>query len=91
MVFVTYVFKYRFHSKTACPVGKGTEFFPTQMAHRLALLSVSIALSHTSADAVKEATVGNWSTGSHTCSTFPLYSFISSTRRDSSGYDLARD
>ena len=42
-------------------------------------------LGHTSANAVK-ATAGGWSTGSSTCSTFPLHSLMSSARREGSEY-----
>ena len=55
------------------------------MAHRAAPISVSIALGHASANAVK-ATAGGWSTGSSTSLTFPLHSQMSSTRREGSEY-----
>ena len=54
--------------------------FPAPMAHRAAPISVSVALGHTSVNAVK-ATAGGWSTGSSACLTFPLHSFILSARR----------
>ena len=50
--------------------------FPRPMAHRAAPISVSIALGHTSANAVK-ATAGGWSTGSSASLTFPLHSHMS--------------
>ena len=55
------------------------------MAHRAAPISVSIALGHASASAVK-ATAGGWSTGSSAGLTFPLHSHMSSTRREGSEY-----
>ena len=55
------------------------------MAHRAAPISVSIALGHASANAVK-ATVGGWSTGSPASLTFPLHSHMLSTRREGSEY-----
>ena len=55
------------------------------MAHSAALISVAIALGHTSANAVK-ATVGGWSTGSSASLTFPLHSQMSSTRQEGSEY-----
>ena len=58
---------------------------PAPMAHRAAPISVSVALGHTSANAVK-ATAGGWSTGSSACLTFPLHSLMSSTRREGSEY-----
>ena len=60
---------------------------PAPMAHRAASISVSVALGHTSATAVK-ATAGGWSTGSSACLTFPLYSLKSSARREGSEYHL---
>ena len=45
------------------------------MAHRMAPISVSIAIGHTSADAVK-ATARGCSTGKYACSTFTLYSYM---------------
>ena len=56
--------------------------FPAPMAHRAAPISVSIALGHASANAVK-ATAGGWSTGSSGSLTFPLpFSYIErETRR----------
>ena len=58
---------------------------PTPMAHRAASISVSVALGHTSVNAVK-ATAGGWSTGSSTCLTFPLHSLMSNARREGSEY-----
>ena len=55
------------------------------MAHRAAPISVSIALGHSSANAVK-ATAGGWSTGSSASLTFPLHSHMSSARREGSEY-----
>ena len=55
------------------------------MAHRAAPISVSIALGHASANAVK-ATAGGWSTGSSASLTFPLHSHMSSARREGSEY-----
>ena len=55
------------------------------MAHRAAPVSVSIALGHTSVNAVK-ATAGDWSTGSSTSLTFPIHSHMSSARREGSEY-----
>ena len=43
------------------------------MVHRAAPISVSIALGHASANAVK-ATARDWSTGSSASLTFPLHS-----------------
>ena len=54
-------------------------------AQRAAPISVSIALGHASANAVK-ATAGGWSTGSSASSTFPLHSDMSSARRERSEY-----
>ena len=51
------------------------------MAHRAAPVSVSIALGHASANAVKAA-AGGWSTGSSACLNFPTpFSFIERQRR----------
>ena len=47
--------------------------FPRLMAHRAAPISVSVALGHASANAVR-ATAGGWSTGSSACLTSPLLS-----------------
>ena len=58
---------------------------PAPMAHRAAPISVSIALSHVSANAVR-ATAGGWSTGSSACLTSPLLSHLSSARREGSEY-----
>ena len=55
------------------------------MAHRVAPISVSIALGHASANAVRATAVG-WSTGSSSSLTFPLHSHMSSTRREGSEY-----
>ena len=55
------------------------------MAHRAAPISVSIALGHASANAVK-ATAGGCSTGSSASLTFPLLSHMSSARREGSEY-----
>ena len=55
------------------------------MAHRAAPISVSIALGHTSANAVT-ATAGGWSTDSSASLTFPLHSHMSSARREGSAY-----
>ena len=46
-------------------------------------ISVSVALGHASANAVK-ATVGGWPTGSSASLTFPLHSHMSSARREGS-------
>ena len=59
--------------------------FPGPMAHRAAPISVSIALGHASANAVK-ATAGVWSTGSSASLTFPLHCHMSSARREGSEY-----
>ena len=48
---------------------------PTPMAHRVALLSVPLALGHMSANAVK-ATAGGWSTDGPVCLTSPLHSTV---------------
>ena len=55
------------------------------MMHRAASISVSIALGHASATAVK-ASAGGWSTGSSAGLTFPLHSHMSSARREDSDY-----
>ena len=60
---------------------KNSKSFPRPMAHRAAPISISIALGHASANAVK-ATVGGWSTGSSACLTSPLLSHFSSARRE---------
>ena len=57
--------------------------FPRPMAYRVAPISVSIALGHASANAVK-ATAGGWSTGSSVSLTFLLHSHMSSARREGS-------
>jgi len=59
--------------------------FPRPMAHRAAPISVSIALGHASAKAVK-ATAGGWSTGGSAYLTSPLLSHLSSARREGSEY-----
>ena len=58
---------------------------PAPMAHRVAPISVSAAIGHTSVNAVK-ATAGGWSTGSYACLTFALHSLTSSTKREGSEY-----
>ena len=57
------------------------------MAHRATPISISIALGHASANAVK-ATVGGWSTGSSASLTFSLHSLLSNARREGSEYHL---
>ena len=59
--------------------------FPRPMAHRAVPISVSIALGHASANAVKATTWG-WSTGSSASLNFPLHSHMSSARREGSEY-----
>ena len=59
--------------------------FARPMAHRAAPISVSLALGHASANAVK-ATAGGWSTGGSASLIFPLHSHVSSARRESSEY-----
>ena len=56
------------------------------MAHRAAPISVSIALGHASANAVKATAGGGWSTGSSASLTFPLHSHMSSARQEGSEY-----
>ena len=84
-----------------CPLLKGTKkqkpimwlfekqnsqnLFPRPMAHRAAPISVSIALGHASANAVK-ATAGGWSTSLN----FPLHSHMSSARREGSEYNFLK-
>ena len=68
---------------------KKSKSFPAPMAHRAAPISVSVALGHTSANAVR-ATVGGWSTGSSACLTSPLLSHLSSARREGSEYHFKR-
>ena len=58
---------------------------PRPMAHKATPISVSIALGHASANAVK-ATAEGWSTGSPASLTFSLHSHMSSTRREGSEY-----
>ena len=57
------------------------------VAHWAAPNSVSIALGHASANAVK-ATAGGWPTGSSASLTFPLHSHMSSARQEGSEYHL---
>ena len=64
---------------------KKIKVLPPPVAHRAAPISVSVALGHTYANAVK-ATAGCWSTGSFVCLTFPLHSLIPSARREGSEY-----
>ena len=71
--------------RVAFQVKKSQSPFPRPMAHRAAPISVSIALGHASANAVK-ATTGGWSTGSSASLTFPLHSHMSSARREGSQY-----
>jgi len=59
--------------------------FTRPMVHRAAPISVSFALGHTSANAVK-TTAGGWSTVSSTGLTFPLHSHMSRARREGSEY-----
>ena len=59
--------------------------FPRPMAHRAVPITVSIALGHASANAVK-ATAGGWSTGSSACLTSSFLSHLSSARREGSEY-----
>jgi len=61
--------------------------FQRPMAHRAAPISVSIALGHASANAVR-ATAGGWSTGSSVCLTSPLLSHLSSARREGNEYQF---
>ena len=59
--------------------------FPHQ--YRVAPISVSVALGHTAANALKAtAGGGGWSTVSSACVTFPLHSLISRVRREDSEY-----
>ena len=58
---------------------KKVKVLPAPMVHRAAPISVSIALGHTSVNAVR-ARVGGWSTGSSACLTSPLLSHLSSAR-----------
>ena len=67
------------------------------MVHRAVPISVSIALGHASANAVKATVGGGWSTGSSTSLPFPLHPHMSSARQEGSeyhfnvfGYDSAR-
>ena len=74
----THTFTLHYQSQSQSP-------FPRQMAHRAVTISVSIALGHASANAVK-ATAGYWSTGSSASLTFPLHSHTSSASREGSEY-----
>ena len=60
--------------------------FPRPMAYRAAPISVSIALGHAFANAVKAIAGGGWSTGSSASLTFSLHSHMSSARREGSEY-----
>ena len=53
--------------------------FPRHIVHRAVPISVSIALGHASANAVKDI-AGGWSTGSSASLTFPLHSHMLSAR-----------
>ena len=64
-------------------VFKSQSPFPCPMANRAAPISVSMALGHASANAVK-ATAGGWSTASSASLTVPLHSHMSSARREGS-------
>ena len=68
-----------------CKTPKSQSPFPRPIVHRAAPISVSIALGHASANAVK-ATAGGWSTDSSVSLTFPLHSRMSSARREGSEY-----
>ena len=70
------------YNDARCPISSP---FRRPMPHRTAHISVSIALGHASANAVK-ATAGDWSTGSSVSLTFPLHSHMSSARREGSEY-----
>ena len=59
--------------------------FPRPLMHRAAHITVSIALGHASANAVK-ATARGWSTGSFASLTIPLHSHMSSAKREGSEY-----
>ena len=63
--------------------------FPRPMAHRAVPISVSMALGHASASAVKAA-AGGGSTGSSASLTFPLHSHMSSARREGSEYHFKK-
>ena len=63
--------------------------FSAPVAHRAAPISVSIALGHAFANAVK-ATAGGWSTASSASLTFPLHSHMSSARREGSEYHFLK-
>ena len=64
---------------------KSKSFLPP-MVHRALPISVSIALGHMSANAVKATVGGGWSTGSSACLTSPLLSHLLSARREGSKY-----
>ena len=64
-----------------------SQVLPAPMAHRAAPTSVSVALGHTSANAMK-AIMGGWSTGSSACLTFTLHSHMLSSRREGSEYQF---
>ena len=74
-------------ANTSKYIHKKVKVLPMPMVHRAVPISVSVALGHMSSNAVK-ATAGGWSTGSSACLTFPLYSLMSSTRREGSEYHL---
>ena len=61
--------------------------FLVPMAYRAVPISVSIALGHASANAVK-ATAGGWFTGSSMCLSVPLHSHMSSARQEGCEYYL---
>ena len=65
--------------------GIKVKVLPMPVAHRVVPVSVSVALGHTSANAVK-ATAGGWSTGSSACLMFPFHSLTLSTKREGSEY-----
>jgi len=66
-------------------ISKSQSPFPLPMAHRAAPISVSIALGHASANAVRVQR-GGWSTGGSASLTSPLHSHMSSARREGSAY-----
>ena len=76
-----------FYTTELQQVKKSLSFFPRPMAYGAAPMSVSIALGHASANAVKVITWG-WSTGSSASLTFPLHSHMSSARQEGSEYHL---
>ena len=65
---------------------KKVKVLPAPMAHRAAPISVSIALDHASANAVRATAGGGCFTGSSACLTSPLLSHLSSARREGSEY-----